>query len=299
MSSSKCSRMFQPFTASFVPGGRRAWNVSIGLRRVPTLAAGLAALFLFYAGLSCGKVCAENVDFGPYRAAVEYCRGGVARPMALSVDRRVLCLDGLVTAKQDLSVVNSIEPGGLFVVRNYGGDDLALMKLANILRDHGAVVVVNDYCLMGCASYLLLASSEAVVPKDALVAWRPLASDPGDCLGFARALDGGPPRFDVGSCADPFPFRTVGPIYKLRQKFIEARRVSPEFEEPPQSTMIRKKLIKLDRDELNTVMWTWHPRYQPSSVTTKIVYEAYPESQEEVTALAERLQLRYRVIYDP
>jgi hypothetical protein len=220
--------------------------------------------------------------------------------MALSADKGILCLDGLVAAKQDLSLAEHLKPRGLFVARNYGGDDLALMKLANTLRDRGAAVVVNEYCLMGCASYLLLASSEAFVPKHALVAWRPMASDPGDCLGFVRALDGGPPRFDVGSCADTFPFRTVGPIYKMRQKFIEARRASPEFEEPPQSTRTRKALIKLDLDlDLNAVMWTWHPRYHPGSVTTKIVYEAYPESQEEVTALAERLNLRYRVIYDP
>ena len=46
-------------------------------------------------------------------------------------------------------------------------------------------------------------------------------------------------------------------------------------------------------------MWTWNPRYSESAIRTKIVYEAYPENQSEVDAIAARLHLRYGVIYDP
>src|ERR1700753_1131203 len=78
---------------------------------------------------------AEETDFGPYRAAAEYCAGEVARPLALSSDQRILCFDGLLSADQDLSLVNELRGGGLFVVRSYGGDDVAMMKLADRLRD--------------------------------------------------------------------------------------------------------------------------------------------------------------------
>ena len=46
------------------------------------------------------------------------------------------------------------------------------------------------------------------------------------------------------------------------------------------------------------VLWTWHPRYYAGSIKTKIVYEAYPASQDEVDAMASKLGLP-RVLYDP
>jgi hypothetical protein len=52
------------------------------------------------------------------------------------------------------------------------------------------------------------------------------------------------------------------------------------------------------------VMWTLHPRYYPTLFKTKIIYEAYPDSQEEVDGILTRLGLNIgglniRVIYDP
>ena len=46
------------------------------------------------------------------------------------------------------------------------------------------------------------------------------------------------------------------------------------------------------------VLWTWHPRYYAGSIKTRIVYEAYPESQTEIDVMASKLGLP-RVIYDP
>ncbi len=37
---------------------------------------------------------AQQPDFDVYARAVEYCRGSVKRPMALDLDKRVLCFDG-------------------------------------------------------------------------------------------------------------------------------------------------------------------------------------------------------------
>jgi hypothetical protein len=47
------------------------------------------------------------------------------------------------------------------------------------------------------------------------------------------------------------------------------------------------------------VVWTWHPRYYAGLLKTRIIYEAYPESQGEVDAMASKLRLRQRVLYDP
>jgi hypothetical protein len=47
------------------------------------------------------------------------------------------------------------------------------------------------------------------------------------------------------------------------------------------------------------MFWTWNPRHYASVLRTKVNYEAYPQGQDEVDALRERLQLQYPVIYDP
>jgi len=247
---------------------------------------------------------AEEIDFSPYRAAAEYCAREVAGPLALSPDRRVLCFEGGLEADQDLSLVNELQAGGLFVVRSHGGDDVAMMKLADRLRARDAIVVVRSYCLAGCASYFVFASGMTIILKDGLVAWRPLVVD-GFCVGFRKARDEGLPRFDIAHCIsegeDQF-FQAPGPIGEMRQKFMSARRVNRNFEEPPESTFVRRALSRIDwprANEMAPVLWTWNPRFHPSSVKTKIVYEHYPESQEEVEALAERLQLGAWVIYDP
>jgi hypothetical protein len=47
------------------------------------------------------------------------------------------------------------------------------------------------------------------------------------------------------------------------------------------------------------VLWTWNPRHHASAIKTRLVYQHYPGSQEEVDEIAKRLGLIYRVIYDP
>lgn len=272
-------------------------------RKMRSLCIGLTVLAWLFSVSVSAATAEDAVDFAPYRSAADYCRGDVARPLALSLDQRIICFDGRLPANQDLSLVNNLQPGGLFVAHSWGGDDAVMMKLADLLRERDATVVVHGYCILGCASYLVIASAKTVILKNALVAWRPL-HEKGGCVGFMHARDKGPPRFDAGPCPNaekpllPIP----SAIYQLRQKFMETRRVSRTFEVPPQSTKIRKALQTIDWSRANDiadVMWTWHPRYQVSSVKTRIVYEAYPESQEEVSSLARSLRLRAWVLYDP
>ncbi|WP_315777039.1 MULTISPECIES: hypothetical protein [unclassified Bradyrhizobium] len=281
----------------------RTETAGVSARRVPWGAK--AALVALALTMRMNAPRAEEIDFGPYRAAAQYCAGEFPLRLALSPDRRILCFDGLVHRDQDLSLVNRLQPGGLFVVRSQGGDDVAMMRLADRLSDLDATVVVRGYCLIGCANYLVFASRKTIVLRDGLVAWRPRMVD-GFCLGFRTARDGGLPRFDIGHCRSTSPAESLSQeldtIYATRRKFMSLRVVNRQFEEPPESIYIRRTLSNINRSNPNGLaglMWTWHPRYHQSSVATEIVYERYPESQEEVAALAQQLPFDVRVIYDP
>jgi hypothetical protein len=287
-----------------VPIGEHLSLVSFGpcsfIFRIAKVAA-LSALFLVCCGPEAS--CAEQPDFGVYARAVEFCRGNVNRPMALAKDKRVLCFDGEISSGQDISLGKDLEEESLFVVRGFGNDVVSAIALADLLRDRRAIVVVYDYCIFACASYLLVASVRTVILKDALVAWRHFGAGSNDCAGFAKAKDEEPPRLEVGLCPDPpFEFRSeseeLGP---LKNKFYRDRFVDPLFEFPPESFIVRRTLKNLFKGtgEYPNVMWTWNPRYHASAIKTKIVYEAYPNSQSEVDAIAARLHLRYQVIYDP
>jgi hypothetical protein len=51
--------------------------------------------------------------------------------------------------------------------------------------------------------------------------------------------------------------------------------------------------------EYPVMLWTWNPRHHASAIKTRIVYQHYPESQEEVDMMVKRLAISRRVIYDP
>jgi hypothetical protein len=244
---------------------------------------------------------AQQPDFGVYARAVEYCRGDVKRPMALDLDKRILCFDGAILSGSDVSSANALEANGLFVVRSSGGEASAAMALADLIRDRRATVVVYDYCISACASYLLVASDEAFVMKDTLVAWHhtiePL------CPSLEVSKDGGPKRLEKSACSDTPPEYQSGyrEFKDLNDKFYEARVVDPLFETPPESFTIRKILRSMfeGTGRYPNVTWTWNPRYYASTLKTKITYEAYPNSQAEVDALVSKLRVRHRVLYDP
>jgi hypothetical protein len=51
--------------------------------------------------------------------------------------------------------------------------------------------------------------------------------------------------------------------------------------------------------EFSDVFWTWNPSHYASAIKANVIYEAYPENQSDVDAMAAQLHLSYRVIYDP
>ena len=84
------------------------------------------------------------------------------------------------------------------MVRSFGIDVAAAIALADLLRERRATIVVYDYCLFACASYLFVASARTSVLRDALVAWRHSASTRMTALGLRGRRTRGPLRLDVG-----------------------------------------------------------------------------------------------------
>jgi hypothetical protein len=85
------------------------------------------------------------------------------------------------------------------------------------------------------------------------------------------------------------------------RRFFKERAVSPLFEAPPDSLYVRKIIRSqyVETDAFRDNAWTIHPRYYPTLFKTRIIHEAYPESQGEVDSMVSQLHLDIRVIYDP
>jgi hypothetical protein len=262
--------------------------------------AALSASFLVCWGPKTSR--AQQPDFGVYARAVEFCRSNVERPMALDLDKRIVCFDGEISPQLDFSVASALGTNGLFVVRSRGGFAPPAIALANMMRDRRATVVVYDFCFSACASFLLIASDEAFVMKDTLVAWH-LSSWPPLCPSLRVAKDDGPKRLEKVACYDTSPEDRR--VYKATQfqieDFYSARVVDPMFEHPPESFRVRQVLKRMF-DETGTypdILWTWNPKYYANALKTKIIYEAYPGSQDELDALASKLHVSTRILYDP
>lgn len=246
--------------------------------------------------------CAQqDFDQESYYRAVEYCRGDVPRPMALSPDRQVLCFDGLVADELDLSPAKSLKQNGLFVVRSRGGIPNTAVALSNFIRDRHATVVAYDHCFSACAMFFLMTSHQSYVLKGTLVAWHyPQSGDAANpfCTYVIEPRDGKLKKLQRGSCQSGGE-RGVKFSPEMQQFFAE-RAVGLSFEYPPDSLYVRRMLRNLygDTGVFRDVLWTLHPRYYPLLFKTKVFYEAYPQSQQEVDEMASRLQLG-RVIYDP
>lgn len=257
--------------------------------------------------LLCGRSGAQENLFGKeaFHRAADYCRSVAVRPIALSDDQAILCLDGLIEKDTDVSPAKKLKEGGLFVVRSPGGDIASAIALAKVLRERRAVVVVYDQCLSSCANHLLIASDLSHVLKGALVAWDYESSDPAlpSCAKFAtEKTRDGDYRLQRGSCrplpADEAHWRE---ILLAQTGFYRERMVDPYFEPPPDNRYLRKvvKSRYPDTNAYHHIGWILHPRYFARLFKTMIVYESYPEGQVEVDEMVARLRLDMRVIYDP
>ena len=240
----------------------------------------------------------SEAEKATYADALAYCRGHGDLAITLRDDKQVLCINDWIFTSFDFWTAYGLAQDGVAVVRSSGGEIATTTKLADLLWSKQATVVINDYCLANCANYLFIASLKTFVPKDSLVAWG-LTSDANECPSFSKANDGGVPRFDAVRCAGAL--HSVQYVYEIRHIFYEGR-VLAAFQDPPESLTLRR-ILKRKFDETgkypSDVYWTWNPRFYASAIRTKVFYEAYPQSQDEVDAIAERFGERERVIYDP
>jgi hypothetical protein len=247
-----------------------------------------------------GRAQEQTFDRESYYRAVDYCRHSAQpdHPMNLSPDKQVLCLTGVIAKDLDTSPANDLKDNGLFVIRSPGGNARTAIALSDIIRNRRATVVVYDYCFSACAGFLLVASHQTYVLKSTVVAWHHFSG--GELCTFLTApRDGGPRRLQRGPCqhGGEYGFTNLPMLIK----FFKERAVNPPISFPPDSLHTRK--ILRDRYAGTGVfydtMWALHPRYYPRLFKTKIIHEAYPESQDEVDGILASLGLKTRVIYDP
>ena len=253
----------------------------------------------------------EASDRERYHQAVNYCRQATllnlatVKPgtMTLSPDKRIICFDGQIIQSARISVINDLAEGGLFVVRSGGGHTATAIAIADLIRDRHATVVAYDLCASACAEFFLIASNETFVVKGTLVIWHnPSSLDPDHplCSFLSTSNDGHSKKVRRGPCrANGDDFLRYSP---LLTRFFKDRTIGASFDTPPDSLYVRERVAGLyaetgvDRE----IAWTLNPRYYSRLFKTKISYEAYPESQDEVDDLASRLGFRgVRVIYDP
>src|ERR1700722_10134474 len=152
-----------------------------------------------------GRAQQSAFDRESYYRAVEYCRGNVSHPMALSPDGQVLCFDGILAPGLDVSRARDLKEDGLFVVRSPGGNVMSAIALSDIVRDRHATVVTYDYCFSACAVFLLIASYQTYVLRGALVVWHnPVSHDASRpyCTTLKLPRDGGPMKLVRGPCVD-------------------------------------------------------------------------------------------------
>lgn len=244
----------------------------------------------------------QALDTASYQGAVDYCRGDVKRPVTLSADRKILWFDGPIIYPFDAS---QLEDGGLFVIRSSDGVGASALAISETLLQRHATVVIYDYCLSACATYIFFASVRTYVLKGALVAWQMGGTGfPGCPLSRIPHQHGF--WTEIGEPCDPLPhgFRNRYDQYVLEgRRFYSERSYSARSGFPSTSPHIDRYVgSMLEKTGLfPSVAWTLYPAHL-YRFKTKIHYEAYPVSQDEVDEIVARLQLRLQVrsvIHDP
>ncbi|WP_456714117.1 hypothetical protein [Bradyrhizobium sp. USDA 4353] len=222
--------------------------------------------------------------------------------MTLSPDRYIMCFDGQIAPDLDVSLTKALEPGGFFVIRSTGGRVSKALELAGLIRERRATVVVYEYCFSACAEFIMTAPDHTLVIKDALVLWHnPQSGDPTDpyCAFLKTPREDGPRalrRRPCGESNDTVDYSSAGEAQYFRE-----RAIAPSFASPADSNYVRRRVASLyaetgvDRD----ILWTLNPRYYPRLFKANIVFESYPQSQDEVDATAARLGIKAKIIYDP
>ena len=228
--------------------------------------------------------------------------------IALVRDGTVLCLDGPIIPGRN-AAFDELKQNGFLVVRSTGGFAPEAMRLANILRDKNATVIVYDYCLSACANYFLVATQRTYVLKNAIVAWHggpfTCSLDRQDGMHQYLIENIGLIRADFRKRFPEVPQWAISPdtlcaASDMSSRFFAERDIDDRHVFTPM-TAHTDKLIRLARKRSTgrNPFWMWNPHNQDDYFKSRVVYESYPGSQQEVDALLARARLSDRIIYDP
>ncbi|MGC2777660.1 MAG: hypothetical protein WA418_18695 [Bradyrhizobium sp.] len=246
------------------------------------------------------RLAAQPVpDVEAYHRAVDYCRSDVPRPTAISPDRTIACFSGPEGVDVDASVVSQIADNGLFVVRGFGGKSQSAMSVSELLRSRNATVVVFDTCVFSCADYYFVASARTYVVRGTIVQWQHVLEH---ChVTFRVPRDSSIPKLWRAECPKgkewSLAYATDSPVLL---RFYQDRVIDPFFLPLPDSEYVRKRLKWLydQTGRFPGIGWMLSPASLKRIFKADIIYEAYPQSQDEATALVNRFGAR-DVIYDP
>jgi len=231
--------------------------------------------------------------------AIDYCRR-YFQVIRLSEDSMVLCFDGFIGKKPDMTPFNNLRDNGYFVVRSTGGYLEPAVEISEVLREKKAKVVIYDYCLSACANYFFVASDETYVSERSIVAWHggPVILD---CRYPDRYVQ------DRNWPERPWTTEEVDEscrLQKLHIDFFSKRRINDNFIYYPQSRYTKKigALIAQGAGYVGrSVFWMWNPRYYANYFKLpEITYNLYPQDELEVDEILEKWRLpSMRLIYDP
>ena len=275
----------------------RFWQRST--RVVRSCAAVVLGLLLLLSVSSALAAQEAKPDPEAYHRAVDYCRGDVPRPTAISPDRTIVCFSGPFGVDIDSSVLAQIADNGLFIIRGSGGKFASAMKGADLLRSRHGTVVVYDVCVLYCAQFYVVASARTYIVKDTMVQWQHFLEK---ChVTFRMPRESTIPKMWRAECPKgkewSLAYAADSPVLR---RFYEDRAIDRDFLPLPDSEYVRKRLKWLydQTGRFPGIGWTLSPASLKRIFKADIIYEAYPQSQEEATALVNRFGVR-DVIYDP
>jgi hypothetical protein len=214
-------------------------------------------------------------------------------------DKTVLCYDGAIFDNQDISVMNDLVEGGIFVVRSSGGMPNTAIKMGNILKSKMATVVIHDYCMAACAIFLYIASDTTYVVRDSIVVWYAVRYRVPPCEDNTFSMSSAETKELWMSLSPERRERNCKDLADLVDFFKKRGGTLNSFFES-QSPHIKKILQSANDQGLDTTgqYWMWHPRYHKDVFNTKIIYESYPKSQDDVDEITRRLGFP-KMLYDP
>jgi hypothetical protein len=260
--------------------------------------AGMLSCVLGVALASMTAPQAAYSDFNEFSSAVNYCSKH-PHSIKLSEDRTILCFDGPIFANRDTAAFSDLKQNGLFVVRSTGGFAPTAIILSNILLEKNATVIVYDYCLSACANYFLIASSKTYVMKNTVVAWH---GGPAKRLCAPDDIEAMKRAYRNVSNIEIYPSPELAcKTGELLRAFFKERSIDDRHTYEPQTAHTRKMFDMAVREAMNKrrILWMWNPQNYGDHFKSRVIYESYPSSQDEIDGILSRLRLDVRVFHDP